>query len=66
MQSRTQLTGLQRVVTGNRCEVQGCYQMALWLVTCKEETSHLCGKHTRSSMRNISLWSGKLSLKENP
>jgi hypothetical protein len=52
MQSRVQQTGLQRVITGNRCEVQGCYQMALWLISYGAETSHLCAKHTRTAMRS--------------
>jgi hypothetical protein len=61
MRSKTWHAGLQRVITGNRCEVQGCYEMALWLVTFKDENSHLCGKHTRSCMRNMSFWNERLS-----
>jgi hypothetical protein len=62
MQSRAQQTGIQRVVTGNRCEVQGCYEMALWLVSYRDDTSHLCAKHTRSAMRSPNFSQEQLAL----
>ena len=54
MQNATSQTGLQRLVTGNRCDVQGCYQMALWLVSFKGESSHRCLKHTMMLMQKAS------------
>ncbi len=60
MQSSTEQVGLQRLVTGNRCEVQECYEMALWLVSFKSETSHWCAKHTRANMRDSARWEQKL------
>jgi hypothetical protein len=59
MKSATSQTGLQRLVTGRRCEVQGCYNMALWLVLFESEASHWCSKHTRIFMRDASLWKRK-------
>ena len=46
---------VQRLVTGNRCELQGCYEMAFWLVTFGSDTSHRCPKHTREYMRDFIL-----------
>jgi hypothetical protein len=59
MRSATSQAGLQRLVTGHRCEVQGCYRMALWLVSFESETSHWCSKHTRVFMRDVSFWERK-------
>ncbi len=64
MRSETEQFGLQRLVTGNRCEVQGCYEVALWLLRNKDATKHLCAKHTRSSMRSMSITRDKMSLRE--
>ncbi len=42
--------GLQRMVTGGRCDVAGCYETAFWLVVYGPKTAHLCTKHTRARM----------------
>lgn len=47
------------MVTGNRCEEQRCYEMALWLVTYNGVTSHWCAKHTRMFMRDRGVWGKK-------
>ena len=52
MRSSTSQAGIQRMVTGNRCEEQRCGEIALWLVTYNGKTSHWCAKHTRMFMRN--------------
>jgi hypothetical protein len=47
---------LERVVTGERCDVFGCYELAVWLVCYGKETSHWCPKHTRIQMRDSGRW----------
>ncbi len=54
-----QVCGLQRVVTGNRCEVIGCYEMAIWMVSYGSKLHHWCARHTRVNMREPSLWTEK-------
>jgi len=52
---------LRRLVTGTRCQVQGCYEIAFWMVRSDDEESHLCAKHTRISMRDSARWAGDAS-----
>jgi hypothetical protein len=59
MRSAMSQAGLRRQVTGHKCEVQGCYEVALWLVSFGSETSHWCSRHTRIFMRDASLWEKK-------
>jgi hypothetical protein len=59
MRSTMSQAGLRRLVTGHECEVQGCREMALWLVSFESETSHWCSKHTRIFMRDATLWRKK-------
>ena len=56
MRSTTSQSGIHRIDTGNRCEEQGCYEIALWLVTFNGTTSHWCAKHTRIFMRDKKVW----------
>ncbi len=56
MRSSTAEQGLRRLVTGNRCDVQRCYEMALWLLSDGDESLHLCAKHIRISMRDPTRW----------
>ena len=58
VRNETSQMGIQRLVTGNRCEAQGCYKMALWLVSIKSETSHWCVKHTNDYMRKAAKRTG--------
>jgi hypothetical protein len=53
--SKTQAV-MERVVTGSKCEVHGCYEMAVWLVSFREATHHWCPKHMREKMRNSARW----------
>jgi ribosomal protein L16/L10AE len=50
MQREAAQLSLQRLVTGGRCEVPACYELALWLVVCGPSIVHLCAKHTRVRM----------------
>ena len=59
MRNATTQTGLKRLVTGGRCEAQGCHEIALWLVSFESETSHWCLKHTRTFMRDTRYWERK-------
>jgi hypothetical protein len=61
MRSATSQAGLKRLITGHRCEVQGCYALAHWLVSFESETSHWCSKHTHIFMRDARLWKKKAS-----
>ncbi len=54
MRNETSQTALRRLVTGNTCDVQGCYDMALWVVSYKEQSSHRCLKHTMEFMLKAS------------
>jgi hypothetical protein len=63
MRSTAFQTGLRRLATGFRCEAQGCYEVALWLVSFESETSHWCSKHTRIFMRDASIWEKKKTSK---
>ena len=47
---------VQRLITGYRCETQGCYEMAQWLVTHDETAHHWCARHTRGFMRDKMMW----------
>ena len=51
MQGETTQFGIQRLVTGARCELPGCYEMALWLISYGTKTLHYCAIHTRATMR---------------
>jgi hypothetical protein len=56
MRSRTTEAMLERLVTGDRCEAHGCYELAVWLVGFNDETSHWCPKHARMRMRDLNRW----------
>ena len=56
MKGRTSQALLERLITGGRCEVEGCYEMAVWLVSFNEEAAHWCPKHTRINMRDVGQW----------
>jgi hypothetical protein len=60
MRSWTTQALLERLVTGDRCEAKGCYELAVWLVSFNDESSHWCSKHTRMQMRNGSIWGAYL------
>jgi len=57
MKGRTSQALIERVVTGGRCEVKGCYELADWLVSYNDEISHWCPKHTIMKMRDPEVWS---------
>jgi len=63
MRSWTSQAMLERLITGERCEVEGCYDLAVWLVSFDDEASHWCSKHTRIKMRDASHWSDLLGTK---
>ncbi len=63
MRSWTMQATIERLVNGYPCEVKGCYDLAVWLVSFDEETSHWCSKHTRLSMRETSRWGDLLGAK---
>ncbi len=56
MRSWTTQATLERLDTGDSCEVKGCYELGVWLVSFNGESSHLCSKHTRMQMRNTGRW----------
>jgi hypothetical protein len=56
MQSSASQATLARSVTGCKCDVQGCYDIALWKVSRGDESFHWCAKHTRVSMRDAERW----------
>ncbi len=47
---------LERMVTGERCEVKGCYENAIWLVSLNDDAFHWCPRHTKMRMRDASRW----------
>jgi hypothetical protein len=55
MHNSSSTNGLSRLDTGERCDVPGCREMALWVVSYKSQTSHWCIKHTRTFMRDASI-----------
>lgn len=56
MRASTAQPTILRLETGLRCEVKDCREMALWLITTNGRSVHLCGRHTRSSMRDTRKW----------
>jgi len=51
----TQAT-LERLVTGDVCEENGCFEPGVWLVTFNGESTHLCSRHTRVQMKDSARW----------
>lgn len=66
MQGATTEAGIQRLVTGNRCEAGGCFEMAIWLVRWKASSSHWCAKHTIAKMCDASSWDQKSRINKIP
>ena len=60
MRSSTPQALLERLVTGERCEEKGCYELAIWLVSFNDGANHWCSKHTRMNMRDVNHWSDLL------
>jgi len=60
MRSWTSKALIERLVTGDGCEVKGCYELAIWLVSFNDETAHWCARHTRMMMRDVNHWSDLL------
>lgn len=58
----TQAT-IDRMVTGDRCEVKGCYEVAVWVISFSEDRWHLCPKHTRMRMRETNRWAEAFGVK---
>jgi hypothetical protein len=56
MQASTSAPVLKRLVTGYRCETDGCFEMALWLVSLGGKNFHWCAKHTKIGMRDQGRW----------
>jgi len=56
MRSQVTQAFLERFVTGETCELKGCYNLAVWLVSFNDQTSHWCSKHTRMHMRDQGHW----------
>ena len=56
MWSSTELASIERLVTGDRCESKECHDMAIWLVSFRDEAFHWCSKHTRMQMRKATFW----------
>jgi len=63
MRSWTSQALIERLVTGDRCEVKGCYELAIWLISFNDETTHWCARHTRTRMRDVNHWSELLRTK---
>jgi len=63
MRSRTSQALLERLITGERCEVKGCYELAVWLVSFNDEEAHWCSRHTITRMRDANYWSDVPSTK---
>jgi hypothetical protein len=53
MRNSPSANGITRLDTGEKCDVPGCREMALWVVSYKSQTSHWCVKHTRIFMRDV-------------
>ena len=49
---------LKRQDTSSRCDVQGCYEMAMWLISFRGKDYRWCAKHTRKNMRESERWQG--------
>jgi hypothetical protein len=47
---------LKRLDTGSRCDVRGCYEMAMWVISFGGKNYHWCAKHTRKNMRHSERW----------
>jgi len=58
MKGTTSQALIERVVTGGRCEVKGCYELADWLVSYNDQVSHWCPKHTIMKMGDTDMWGG--------
>ncbi|HUK80779.1 MAG TPA: hypothetical protein VLU91_08990 [Nitrososphaerales archaeon] len=56
MKGKTSQALIERLVTGTRCEVKGCYELADWLVSCNDKVFHWCPKHTIMKMRDRDIW----------
>jgi hypothetical protein len=56
MRSSAGQAALMRVMTGDGCEVTSCYQMATWVLALNDVSYHLCAKHAKIKMRDVSLW----------
>lgn len=56
MQRSTEPPTLERLITGERCDEKGCYDIAIWLVSFDQNAFHWCVKHTRSEMRDKERW----------
>ena len=63
MRSRTFQSLLEKLVTGERCEAKGYYELGVWLVSFNDQGAHLCSKHTRMNMRDVNYWSDLLGTK---
>jgi hypothetical protein len=58
----TQAT-LERLLTGDSCEEQGCFEVGVWLVSFNGESFHLCSKHTRVQMKDSARWADAFGTK---
>jgi len=47
---------LRRLDSMTRCDVQGCYDMAVWLISFNGKDYRWCTKHTRKKMREAQRW----------
>ena len=63
MQRRTSQDVLERFVTGERCDEEKCYELAVWSVSFNDETSHWCPRHTRMKMCDTNQWGDLLNSK---
>jgi hypothetical protein len=58
----TQAT-LERLKTGDVCEENRCFELAVWSVTFNDESAHLCSRHTRMQMKDSTRWAEAFSSK---
>lgn len=47
---------VQRLVTGFRCEIRGCFKQGEWYVTFDDRAFHWCGDHTTERMHDNKFW----------
>ncbi len=61
MDSTGQAFGMQRLVTGFRCEKNSCTEQAEWFISMGVHSYHWCAKHTVSRMEEKRFWQQKVA-----
>jgi hypothetical protein len=54
---------VQRLVTGFRCEIRGCFKQGEWYITFDDRAFHWCGNHTTERMHDNKFWETQVKRK---